>query len=372
MQTFTTIKNLSQVRRFPRLGKIRLGVKAKSKKTGREYPTETEYFVVPPEVAEVFGEKPTELEILLPKENVEDVFPQAYKFYGSQRGVKCIGNGEVARRLVDEKKRTYEEIKCPCELLDQKKCARRASLMFILPKVSMGGIYQIDTTSFNSIVDINSGIDYVRLLIGRVAMVPLKLKRVARQTHYEGHAATHYTLVLHFDGDANSINALMNNTKRVLESVEQLALEAPEDINPELDNGATVEVDDVPEADKQSGPSEKPVPEVDGEPVPPGDDDWLDEPDNPDRPSDSVPTSEEEEINGPDNPLPWEEKTGARPEGGKRISAIAVKQMIAAAGKAGKNESDVLAILGSHGYEDPSEVLAKDYNNVMAEIRRQL
>ena len=382
MQTFTTIKDISQIRRMPRLGKIRLGVKVKSGKSGREYPKETAHFVVPPEVADVYGDEPTELDVLLPMENIEDVFPQAYKFYGSQRGVKCIGNGEIARRLVDDAKRTFEEVKCPCELLDQKKCARRASLMVILPKVSMGGIYQIDTTSFNSIVDINSGIDYIRLLIGRVAMVPLKLKRVERQTHHEGHAATHYTLVLHFDGNADAINSLMGNTKRVLESVERLALEAPEDVNPEFDNGVVVEEED-------EGPQAVVVPQsargvtVSGAslvlPVQQAKNAALNKPE-PSEDNESEPT--EEEINGPDNPPFWKDKgKGSKPPEGKakpsgksgaRISVTAIKEMVAAAAKAGMTPADAAAILASHGYDDSSEVLKKDYDAIMAEIKASL
>jgi hypothetical protein len=56
---FTRIKDLSDKRRLPRLGKIRLGIKCKSVSTGNEYPKEVEYFVCPPEVQKVYGEKPT-------------------------------------------------------------------------------------------------------------------------------------------------------------------------------------------------------------------------------------------------------------------------------------------------------------------------
>ena len=41
------IKGLSEQRRLPRLGKIRLGVKKKNQK-GIEYPASTDYFVCPP------------------------------------------------------------------------------------------------------------------------------------------------------------------------------------------------------------------------------------------------------------------------------------------------------------------------------------
>jgi hypothetical protein len=179
---FTKIKELSDRRRMPRLGKIRLGVKAVSAKTGKEYPKETEYFVVPPEVAKVYGSQPTELDVMLPLNDIEAIFPQAYKWYGESKGLKCIGNGETAMRL-NEKVQTMEERECPCELLETNGCARRAHLLVILPGINMGGVYQIDIGSYHSIIDINSGLDFVQAMVGRFAMVPLKLRRIPRETY---------------------------------------------------------------------------------------------------------------------------------------------------------------------------------------------
>ena len=60
---FTRIKDLSERRRLPRLGKIRLGVKMISDRTHKEYPKETEFFIVPPEVTKVYGDRPTSLAV---------------------------------------------------------------------------------------------------------------------------------------------------------------------------------------------------------------------------------------------------------------------------------------------------------------------
>ena len=76
------IEGLSDRRRLPRLGIIRLGLKAKNAK-GVEYPKEMDYFVCPPEVQKVYGEKPKELDVMIPCENIESCFPQYYKMYGS-------------------------------------------------------------------------------------------------------------------------------------------------------------------------------------------------------------------------------------------------------------------------------------------------
>ena len=98
-----------------------------------------------------------------------------------------MGNGEKALRL-NEQTKIMEETTCPCESLkseDNPKGSvfQRAHLLCLIPKVSMGGTYQITLSSINSIIDINSGFDYVSAMIGRFALVPLKLKDAYQQKH---------------------------------------------------------------------------------------------------------------------------------------------------------------------------------------------
>lgn len=233
---------MSEQRRLPRLGKIRLGIKKVSPK-GVEYPSETDYFVVPPEVVKVYGEKPKELDIMIPVEDSNISIPQAYEMYGSGKGLKCVGDGETAFRL-DDKSHEMNEIDCPCEHFGHA-CKQRAHLRFILPKVNVGGVYQIDTSSYNSIIDLNSGIDYIRALVGRIALVPLKLKRIPTETHHEGKKQTHYTLKIELEADINFINTLRENTSRIL-AHSQYSLPAPTLENPAIDEGATVETEAEP------------------------------------------------------------------------------------------------------------------------------
>lgn len=233
-QRITRIKGLSEKRRLPRLGKIRLGIKKKSAKTGAEYPAEVPYFVVPEEVKKVYGEQPTELDVMLPLDDIDTVFPVSYKFYGSGKGLKCNGDGEVAY-CADEKTKEVIEKKCPCNLLEEGKCKQSGTFSVMLQKINVGGVYQITTSSFNSIVDLASGIDYVKALIGRVAMVPLKLRRVATETHHEEKKQTHYTLQLVLDANIDAINQLRGDTIRVLEHTSRIALPEPINENPELE-----------------------------------------------------------------------------------------------------------------------------------------
>lgn len=240
-QRVTRISGLSDRRRLPRLGSIRLGIKKRSKK-GVEYPAEVDFFVCPEEVKNIYGDQPKELDIMIPINEIDAVFPCSYKYYGSSRGLICQGNGEVSYR-VNPESREMEEQACPCELLDQGKCKQSASLMVMLPKVSVGGIYQIRTSSYNSIVDIQSGLDYVSALVGRFAMIPLTLRRVKTETHHDEKKQFHYTLQIIFDGNIDTLNQLRTDNQRILEHP-RFQLPAPKDENPEFDPVDIIDMED--------------------------------------------------------------------------------------------------------------------------------
>ena len=164
--------------RLPRLGKLRLGVKAISG-SGKEYPKEVDYFKCPPEVQAVFGEKPTLLRVMIPTENEEMFCRQYYAIYGSNQRLKCQGDGETAERR--DKDGAIEKIECltpkDCEFAKKNKCRARMDLMVVIPDVAVGGVYQLSTGSINSDIDIRSGLAMARSLYGRISWVPMELKR---------------------------------------------------------------------------------------------------------------------------------------------------------------------------------------------------
>lgn len=218
------IKGLSERRRLPRLGKIRLGVK-KTNSGGAEYPTEVDYFVCPPEVQRVYGAHPKSLRIMIPLEDSSQVFPQAYKWYGSGSGLKCKGDGRIAlRRWTDiepslqtkigsaHEANDLIEIPCPCSRLKSGECGVKGHLMVLLPDVSLSGIYQIDTGSANNLVEINSAIDFLRALLGRIALIPLTLRREPVEITYQGKRRIHYLLKLTWEGDLHAAQQIRNTT----------------------------------------------------------------------------------------------------------------------------------------------------------------
>lgn len=239
-KTFTRIKGISdRPRRLPRIGKIRLGIKKKSLKTGKEYPAEVDYFVVPEDVEKVFGEQPKTLDIMLPVNSIDVIFPQAYKAYGSDERLKCKGDGETALRWTEK---GQEEVTCPCDWLETKKCSIRASLMFFVPSVSLAGVFQLDTGSYHNINTINSYLaedGYLMSLIGRNAMIPLKLireeVRIQHQTEKGPETKKHSLLRLLYTGSLEEINILKQDTNAILIRTQSLHLEPPVEEGPEPD-----------------------------------------------------------------------------------------------------------------------------------------
>lgn len=191
------IKGLSEQRRLPREGKIHLGVKVVQE--GKEpYPKAVDYFVLPEgeapgsqhhdELVRAFGEKPKELRIVLPLEDEEAIASQYYRCYTRTRGLVCRGDGELCARMVDLKtgdipdKDTVgtemKEMSCQgreCPDYKAGKCREMMHLQFMLPEISGLGVWQIDTSSINSIRNINSNLSLLKAIYGRISMVPLIL-----------------------------------------------------------------------------------------------------------------------------------------------------------------------------------------------------
>jgi hypothetical protein len=196
-------EGLSGRRSTSRMGKIRLGKKARNAK-GVEYPEKLDYFRFDPEdetlvptLAEIFGEKPRRLSVMFASGDRELIFPQYLKKYGLS-GLLCKGTGHlpdeapkpVLMRVtaVDETSGEVtidETFLCDpdtCPDYQDGRCKRLASLSgFVLCDYPTLRTWQIDTTSKISIENLNSRLDDLEKLaasIGRspsVAGIPLVL-----------------------------------------------------------------------------------------------------------------------------------------------------------------------------------------------------
>jgi hypothetical protein len=218
------IKGLSDIRRLPRLGKIRLGTKKKNKK-GVEYPCEVDYFILDPqtpnplenqalveEFHKLYGEKPKRISIMFPVASSETYFPQFYKRYGSSSALKCKGDGEKAScsqtefaiglKVISKNELGLPEVECKgreCIYYKKKECSEVGTLQVLLPEMPGAGVWQITTGSFHSIVNVNSCIDYIKTMCGRAHMIPLTLERRKQETQFEGKKANHFILHINMD-----------------------------------------------------------------------------------------------------------------------------------------------------------------------------
>lgn len=248
------IKNLTEMRRLPRLGHIRLGIKKKSTRTGKEHPAEVDYFILDPktpdgkrnttlkkEFAKLYGDKPRTIRIMFPPAAPEVFFAQWYKRYGKSTLVKCKGDGEVATcalpefaeglTQIGETDQGMIKVRCDgmeCPFYKENQCNRMATLQVILPEISGIGVWQINTSSWNSIVNMNSAVDWLKGLCGRYYMIPIILMRVETEIQYEGKKSKHYILQI----DQNI--SLMDIQRMALKPAEMITLPAPDEEKDEL------------------------------------------------------------------------------------------------------------------------------------------
>lgn len=226
------IKGLSESRRLPRLGKIHLGIKVDAKdakgqpkldKRGKQvqYPRATNYFVCPPEVQKVYGEKPSRLDVIIPVEDEEIWASQYYRQYSNARGLVCKGDGETCRRMIDKSNGdiagretsevTWKEgLEClgrDCPDYQKKACQEVMNLQFLLPKVDGLGIWQIDTGSIHSIMNINNCAEMIRAMTGRVSWIPLVLSLEPTEVTNpdDGKKKTVHCMMLRYEGNAEQL-----------------------------------------------------------------------------------------------------------------------------------------------------------------------
>ena len=257
------IKGVSEVIRLPRLGKIRLGVK-KENGEGISYPVPTDYFVCPDEVRKVFGEKPNELRVMFPTEDERQWSSQYLRCYSASWGLICRGDGEMAVARVDvhtgeiasrESTETeLREITCNparCEYNQKLQCRRVMNLQFILPDCPGFGVYQLDTGSFFSIVNVNSCLELIRGVCGRLSMIPLSLKLVKKEVQVEGKTKTARILNLTAPYSLIEIQKYARIPPGQALLLPAPDSEAPDDLFPDQTSANTETTEKAPHVDKE-------------------------------------------------------------------------------------------------------------------------
>lgn len=243
------IDKVSDIRWLPRLGKVRLGIKKEGQRG--TYPQAVDYFVCPEEVKAVHGDMPKELPVMFPADDMELIAPQWFKCYSYSQGLICRGDGKHCRRKVDTetgdfankdtRKWVMTDGICEpehCPMLGSKQCRKMMSLLFILHEVPGLGVYQLDTSSFYSIVNMNSQLapgGFLRQFTkGRIAFIPLILSVEPKEVNPpgEGRKTVH---VLNVRAEVKLADIIRISRQRpaqvLLPTLEEE--EPPEDLYPE-------------------------------------------------------------------------------------------------------------------------------------------
>lgn len=235
------VGNATGLMRLKRLGKIRLGIKKQSAKSGREYPSATDesgnpidYFIVPDEIKDVVGEKPKVLRGMFASNDPEEVYEESLRMYGSGSGLQCQGDG--TRALRRQQNGEWMEMKCPCPFLKTDSnptgtCTPVGVLKVMLPEVSMWGYFEIKTHSLYARAGILSSLKQLREMVGRIGFVPLRIERAAQEITHDGKKKTHW--IVGFTGDLSLPQIIEMRTKPELMVVPTYyQLEAPDDTDP--------------------------------------------------------------------------------------------------------------------------------------------
>lgn len=200
--------------RFAEVGKIKIGGKGETKKSkeGREYRLPVKFdhfvvttaekdssdnFVVDKKVMEAIGDKPTEIPIRLPFDDIDLNFFTSFQYY---HGKKCIcqGDGERATRI--DKDENVNVVECDpdkCEFKKNEKCKISGILSCYIPaSMEIGGVYRFRTHSWNSVSNILAALEYFsKNTNGILQGLPMKLKFLKKVSADHGNINT-VTIVL--------------------------------------------------------------------------------------------------------------------------------------------------------------------------------
>lgn len=195
---------------FPRIAKIRLGIKRKGQGQ-TEYPVDVDHFVCPPEVEDVFGKNPKELIGIFPVNDIEKIWMTRMESWRASRQkipgtdkprsrLWCASDGETAHRIhvgdkdsqgsdivkeMDPEKRPdlggMFTMPCPqerCPYFENRACKPVGRLNFIMPQVSWFGIFQLETSSRIAFENLKQQFTYAMAINGgKIAGLPFRLVR---------------------------------------------------------------------------------------------------------------------------------------------------------------------------------------------------
>lgn len=242
--------------RFPRLGKVHLGIKKKTP-AGKEYPDKTDYFVLPPELAadqkfratlESMGEeseKPRKLPITLISDSIADCVKSSLDFYGSNKGLRCRSHDGIRADRVNPETGEIVQQDCPninCPDYIKKDCQCVTRFRFFLPDARGVGVWQLDSRSRNNRANLPCEMQTLRAATdGRLRGIDLLLtlepeKKTVRIEDRQTHERKPQPVTVYL---------LHLRTDLTLREIRQAAKEAPGDWKVEEVEDVDTSYDDV-------------------------------------------------------------------------------------------------------------------------------
>ena len=227
---FTRIKGLSEsYRKLPLIGRIKLG---EPPDKGRNHPIASAHFEFPedvlanfPEIIETYTDRhgvlePKRLDIILPWDDLDLVFPHSYKLFGRANRIKCEGDGvDAVQRLCQkcekmsckhsDAPRIERPVKCrdqrTCPEAESRMCLPNCGLRFILYRVTWCGVFEVWSHAWNSLRGLRDGLAGIRNQCGRLAYVPLRLRLVLTPIKYSGKRTKKHLLRVGIDGPGQGV-----------------------------------------------------------------------------------------------------------------------------------------------------------------------
>ncbi|MDI3519254.1 MAG: hypothetical protein PWQ34_1401, partial [Caldanaerobacter sp.] len=193
----------------------------------------------------LYGDKPRELDIMFPVNDPEMFFPQWLKRYGNNR-LLCKGDGETAFET-NPQTGEIKQIECKyrnCPYYQKGQCREVGNLLFYVQGIPEG-VFQIDTSSINSIKKINTAIDIIKSANGgKIAGIPLKLALVPMKVLADGkYNKTVY--ILHLYQPNAAVNPPAADEEKDIEDIINEAMDEVE--NEDLTFPPEETIDEVPE-----------------------------------------------------------------------------------------------------------------------------
>ena len=180
------IHNLDRRIRPPRLGTIGLGVKVGV--GDNERPKEVRHFVVPPEIAKVYGAEPTRLPVRFPWNEPEQCLHSI--FYEQRKGRTKVR--QCDGRLYTEIHAAGQDVQGTCPRAKEPDnlyavcalgCRARARLSVLVPKTRLG-IWEIRLGGLGRIADLMAELRLYRAAIGPLSQFPFEIERAEVEEQY--------------------------------------------------------------------------------------------------------------------------------------------------------------------------------------------